>query len=452
MAKEEKPLEYQHRIRDTKGVAQRIDLDYLKRPSLLTLLRRRLTWLLLACAVLGCVPLVLGLGSSRRAVSNGPVSTSHTMFDQRCEACHTQAFNGVPDEACGKCHDGAPHPAKSVDAAKANSTPRCAQCHMEHRGKVRLSEVANGNCTSCHANLAANAAGVKIKGVEISSFRQGSHPEFSTVSLKDARPLRLNHAIHMPVQPKMLRGIRLPMKCVDCHVTDRKSPTGALLPVTFEQNCKTCHARELEFDVDHVLGDAAMPAPHTKDANTIRQFIWNQYRDTLAASPALLQKPLGNDLVLQPNSTEWLDRVTKDSLGYLFERKCVYCHQMESYAVVKKVEPIAGRYPESTPWLERTEFAHRSHRAVECESCHVSARTSRSTEDVLIPKMATCLPCHGESRAGLDRCSECHLYHNRSLEKNGNRRPTEDLRGAGFQPAMPAFLPAYLITHPGGPQ
>ena len=33
MAKEEKPLEYQRRIRDTKGVAQRLDLNYLKRPG-----------------------------------------------------------------------------------------------------------------------------------------------------------------------------------------------------------------------------------------------------------------------------------------------------------------------------------------------------------------------------------------------------------------------------------
>ena len=45
MAREEKPLEYQHRIRDTKGVAQRLDLNYLTRPAILALLRRRLVWL-----------------------------------------------------------------------------------------------------------------------------------------------------------------------------------------------------------------------------------------------------------------------------------------------------------------------------------------------------------------------------------------------------------------------
>ena len=68
------------------------------------------------------------------------------------------------------------------------------------------------------------------------------------------------------------------MKCGDCHVTDRSSPEGALLPVTFEQNCKSCHARELEFDVYHVLGPDAAPAPHTRDPKTIREFIVAAYR------------------------------------------------------------------------------------------------------------------------------------------------------------------------------
>ena len=43
MAKDDKPLEYQRRFRDTKSVAQRLDLDYLKRPAMLSLLRKRLT-------------------------------------------------------------------------------------------------------------------------------------------------------------------------------------------------------------------------------------------------------------------------------------------------------------------------------------------------------------------------------------------------------------------------
>src|SRR6185369_11304531 len=117
MAKEEKPLEYQRRIRDTKGVAQRLDLGYLNRPALVLLLRKRLTWVLIGVSILACVPLVLGLGGAKRTLSTGPLSKSHAVFEGRCEVCHSQAFAKVPDEACEKCHDGAAHPADLKDTA-----------------------------------------------------------------------------------------------------------------------------------------------------------------------------------------------------------------------------------------------------------------------------------------------------------------------------------------------
>jgi len=133
MARDDKPLEYQRRIRDTKGIAQRLDLNYLNRPALLALLRRRLTWALLVVCAAAAIPLVTGVAGGRKAVMNGPVSSAHALFADRCESCHTKAFGGVPDQACNACHDGAPHPAKSIDTAHLNAPP-CAQCHMEHRG------------------------------------------------------------------------------------------------------------------------------------------------------------------------------------------------------------------------------------------------------------------------------------------------------------------------------
>ena len=429
MAKEEKPLEYQHRIRDTKGVAQRLDLDYLKRSAFLVHLRKRLTWYLVGASALVSVPLVLGLGGARRPLSNGPLSRAHSVFEGRCEVCHAQAFRTVADNACERCHDGAAHPAKAIDTAKLNRTPPCVECHIEHRGKMLLSEVVSANCTTCHANLNDHASGVKIKGTEITAFRQGKHPEFSTAALQDTRPLKLNHAVHLPAQPKTIRGMKLPMKCEDCHVTDRASPIGALLPVTFDKHCKSCHSRELQFDVYGLLGPDAPPSPHTKDADAIRQIVWKTYEDLRARDPGVASRPLANELTAQPAT--WMDRVTKASLDYLFERKCTYCHQTESYAVVKKVTPILGRFPDAQPWLQRGEFSHRAHRPVACDSCHNQARMSTKTEDVLIPKMQTCLPCHGESRGNIDRCSECHQYHNRSLEKEKERRPTEQLISQG---------------------
>ncbi len=421
MGKEDKPLEYQRRLRDTKGVAQRLDLDYLKRPALLPLLRKRLTWVLIAVAALACVPLVLGLGGSRRMVSAGPLSDAHALFEKRCEVCHSQAFGGVPDKACRQCHDGAPHPAHVLISRRADIEKRCAECHMEHRGRVRLAAVSDANCTDCHADLAAHAQAVAPRGAKVTAFRPGAHPEFLAATMADLRPLRLNHAVHMPVEPKTIRGMKLPMKCADCHVTDRGSNTGPMLPVTFEQNCKSCHARELEFDVYSLWGGAAAPAPHTKDAKTIHEYIAGVYRAALIANPAIARKPLGKELSAMPNAAAWLERVTKDSEWYLFQRKCAYCHQTSGDGQVRKVNSVGPLYleaaPQGAPWLTRGDFFHRPHRGVECESCHTQARTSTKTDDVLIPSMKTCLPCHAASGTALDRCATCHLYHNRSLEK-----------------------------------
>src|SRR5436190_4590226 len=241
MAKhEDKPLPYDPRIHDTKGVAQRLDLDYLRRPSRFRDLRRTLTWVApLAAAVLS-LPFLIGVGKIGKVFSNGPVSRAHTIFESNCQACHTQAFSAVSNQACLQCHDGPSHPAKAIDTAKLIKEPGCAECHVEHRGGD-LAEVSDRHCTTCHAALAGHATGLDIKSVKITAFREGRHPGFPRLGLIDTRPLRLNHAAHMPSQPKAVRGMKLPMKCTDCHSA---AAGGDLEPVTFQKHCASCHKRE----------------------------------------------------------------------------------------------------------------------------------------------------------------------------------------------------------------
>jgi hypothetical protein len=138
---------------------------------------------------------------------------------------------------------------------------------------------------------------------------------------------------------------------------------------------------------------------------------------------------VGNDVAPQPNAAAWLERVIRDADWYLFNRKCGYCH--EGDPAVNKAAPVAGRHPEGAPWLPHTRFEHRGHRALTCESCHTAARASTRTADVLVPAMKTCLPCHGRSDVDLDRCSVCHLYHDRKLEKDPVRQSTEQLIAGG---------------------
>ncbi|MGH9662433.1 MAG: hypothetical protein ACRD96_28045 [Bryobacteraceae bacterium] len=434
MAKEEGPLEYERRIRDTKGVAQRLDLDYLGRPNRLSQWRRRLALWTPVAAVAIAAPFVAGIGDGEKAFSNGPVSRSHTMFETNCSACHASRFSSVADASCQKCHDGPAHPAKAADTGKPRENLRCAACHVEHRGTVVLAGVSDRNCTFCHADLTKHGEGVRIVATNVTRFRPGKHPEFQATTKRDLRPLRLNHAVHMPEQPKTIRNMKLPMKCGDCHATDLANLRGDLAPVTFEKHCRSCHERELEFDVYQALG-ASTPAPHSKDTEEIRAFVKQAYAGKLAADPGVAARPLGRDFVPSGSPAAWLEKVQRDSEAFLFERKCKYCHEYEDtrdgVPVIKKVNEVRGHYLDSAPageaWLLRGEFSHRAHRAAECASCHTTARASVKTTDVLIPKMEACLPCHGATGTYLDNCAQCHLYHNKSREADKDRRPVEQL-------------------------
>jgi len=172
-----------------------------------------------------------------------------------------------------------------------------------------------------------------------------------------------------------------------------------------------------------------VPAPHTKDAQVIRQFIWKVYADAVKANPAIARRPVGNDLAAQASSNAWMERVVNDATAYLFERKCGYCHETMSAGVVRPVNRVAGHYVEAKadgePWLERGEFSHASHRGVRCEDCHTSAKASQKTEDVLIPMMKSCTGCHGDSGTSLDDCAKCHQYHNRFKEQRRPNGPME---------------------------
>ena len=226
MAKEEKPLAYERRVLDTKSLAQRIELLYFLRPSPFRRWKRRVTLWAPVVAVAGIAPFLLPIGGGERAFSNGPVSKAHAIFEQDCSLCHSERFSAVSDQACLRCHDGPAHMTPEAAASMTISEARCADCHVEHRGDALLALVRDGNCARCHRDL--NGVGVQDASIaaSISAFEQGAHPDFPRPEKTDTRPLRLNHAVHMPAEAKKIRNIELPMQCSDCHETDRESPTG----------------------------------------------------------------------------------------------------------------------------------------------------------------------------------------------------------------------------------
>ncbi len=443
MAKEEKPLEYERRILDTKGLAQRIDLDYLRRPQRFRDLRRRLVWGAPAVAVLAILPFFFGAG--RKVFSSGPVSPPHAIFEGKCALCHAAAFSKVADGSCRTCHDAGAHQTVTAES-------RCAVCHREHEGNLVLAQVRDVHCTRCHADLgsAARRLPAGASPLRITGFRQGEHPDFRAAGAGDSRPLRLNHQKHLALKKEDAEryklatarsdgtkdtGAALPMKCSDCHAADRNSSSGDLLPITFDQHCRSCHARELEFDVNGLLPAGAGVAPHLRDPAAIRNAIQEQYRSLAARDPAVTRKPLGRDLVVRGEAA-WLAAVVRQSGEFLFSRKCRYCHEYDGahgeLPVVRRVNAVRGRYvpdkTEGVAWLPHArKFSHRVHRPIQCISCHQQARDSVKTADVLIPHAQNCMPCHGNTGTSQDRCAQCHLYHDRSKEVDRDRRPLEEL-------------------------
>jgi hypothetical protein len=432
--KDEK-LPYEERPESTKEYAQRIALEYLRKYDAMRARRKRLTWIALGVCAAAVAPFLFGTGSAKKIFSNAPLSRSHSVFESGCNQCHVAAFSSVPDAACERCHAGPEHPAKSFDTATLIDKPRCADCHVEHRGTVILTEVKDAYCTGCHSALKARGRDVKIAGVNITAFRAGKHPEFSAASRSDSRPIKLNHSKHMhPLQGGTTTNVKLPMKCEECHETDLNSPKGDFVALNFDKHCRSCHERELGFDVRSVLGAQSLPAPHTRDPQTIHQHIEKTYRELLARQPDMYKRDLGRGFEASGTSEAWVAKVVSESESFLFDRKCIYCHEYQSrqgvYPVVAKVDPVVGRYVAGSttgePWLLRGEFSHRSHRALECTSCHKQAVDSARTSDVLIPKLASCTDCHGDSGTPIDNCSQCHLYHNKSKEKQ-IRSPAERL-------------------------
>jgi len=213
------------RTRTTKTVAQRIDLNYFKRP---TPFKRAKLWL----AILAPAIALLWIGwhvlrRDNRVYSSGRLSLAHAVLEKECAACHVQQVGGfsatAADSACLACHDGPAHHALSSDRTVA-----CAQCHGEHRGRVNLVATKNQSCAQCHGDLSEVNRHTKF-AKHISSFVDG-HPEFAAlrsvagIPLGDSGTIKLNHSLHMRLIRRGPTGPMVQLDCVTCHAPGAANP------------------------------------------------------------------------------------------------------------------------------------------------------------------------------------------------------------------------------------
>jgi len=461
------------RVRNTKSLAKRMDLQYFKEMHPLRQWRR---WLAIGVPIvaLGWFVTARATGQGQKVYSSGQLSAHHAFFGKKCELCHvTKGFfhKEVADSACLSCHDAPAHHPKDVRADFKQ--PTCGSCHVEHRSSQQLAKTMDSGCTECHSDLKAVANSQVADQLaqrdqkdagDNEAFRMTSvegfdhhHPQFSAFQTGDPGTVKLNHYVHLHDKIAGPNGERdkVQMTCTDCHrpasstrpwpyahevqacPTEPNAPTPALetvaanmpdksrepnpraymAPIKFATQCAGCHMKDLQFDKR--FSDTV---PHCQ-TDVVQKFLVEKYTQYIAAHPSAMSEPLVpnrvdlSSLVVLPlppkTREEWIRWQVANADRLLYDKGCKLCHTM-----VRGEGPIPTVAKSQIPvrWMQHADFDHDAHRMVKCESCHAQAPNSRKTSDVLLPGIASCRACHQQGGAMHDaadgRCSECHQYHN----------------------------------------
>jgi len=354
------------RTRTTKKLAQRIDLNYFKRPSAS---KRAKFWISIIAPVIALAWITgQGFSGNSRIYSSGRMSEAHSVLENQCATCHLQQTGGfsakAADTACLSCHDGPVHHNDQV------KTPECATCHSEHRGRINISAVSDRACDECHADLKTKA-GATTYAAHIRSLEDG-HPQFAALrdGSYDPGTLKLNHAIHMQPIRRSPNGPVVNLECGDCHrpaavktnwiyaderygaaqpsyseeeeihvvkannLAPHAPVTGRELmaPVKFGTACSSCHL--LTFDKRFEEG-----VPHDKP-EIIHAFVVKKLRDYIAAHPGEIRviRETDRELAGRPilpearilTPEQWVAERTTEDERLLWRKTCQECHTLKN--------------------------------------------------------------------------------------------------------------------------
>jgi hypothetical protein len=120
-----------------------------------------------------------------------------------------------------------------------------------------------------------------------------------------------------------------------------------------------------------------------------------------------------------PAPTEsWTVTQVRNAESLVFTQRCEFCH-----ALVPQPEALPAVAPTAIParWMPHARFDHGSHRPLACAECHRAAESTETT-DVLLPSIKTCVQCHrgASSPTARSGCVECHVYHDKTADRDMN--------------------------------
>jgi hypothetical protein len=504
--------------------AARIPLDYFKHPTFLDWGRG---WWALAIAALVALGWAasgwLMSGQGQTYYSRGPVTAVHATWDNDCMACHT-AFTPLSGDAyarhfvldthamnqkCEACHAGPPH--------HANATPElaCAACHHDHRGRdASLVRLADSDCTRCHADMKNHMAPGSPKPEDtVTAF--AAHPAFKAV--QDPIHLKFNHARHLALgmgtevsdprfkladidekyrnryEKSVGKDGLIQLQCAACHELDggdfgikreqlaavpaaavlpNRAAGAAMLPITYENQCRACHSLRFDRKEDAVVAHRLQPA---QVASFLEQYYTGQYirehGDRFGAFvpryplpgklPAEAADKARKEIEVDAAKAERNIFNPRTAEQFVFGRStCAECHEYQKRDA-SQVVPDAI-LPTGVPdlWYPHAVFDHSAHRAVDCLQCHApvasegksGSETSLTQLGMSLPQVETCQKCHaprstvGNVAHGGARsdCTECHRYHN-------GGEPFAGIGARNRAPSHPGSIEEFLSgSLPGG--
>ncbi len=426
------------------------------------LTKRAPSWLLLGLVlVLGlAVPLWLVLDGNETTPNpesslltdaiwtSGPLHAIHNQaIGNDCQACHTEMFKRVQDEACEACHKiVADHVVPGHASLADKPIDRCATCHKEHNEPTLLVITADSLCTDCHAEPGQLTDKIPHM-MPVTGFDDTNHPDFeialerstkeadgtftwSTVETKlaaaeETSNLKFPHDLHLAGK-KVTTATGDAMVCGDCHTLTGDGEH--FKPVAMEEHCRDCH--ELTFDAASPARQLPHGQPHEAVAIMEAHFI------RYYSNPSSAVVPKQRERRRRPNQAHTPRPVTDCTLGatqcaiqrtaseaeqQFQERGCVTCHVVEDNGG----RDVYNRYTVlpvklSHDFMPTAKFDHHSHLTQKdvtgdeaCLTCHL-ATNSELSSDILIPGLENCTTCHtdehGEQSVPLD-CIACHAYH-----------------------------------------
>jgi hypothetical protein len=354
----------------------------------------------------------------------GPVSQSHATFGDRCDNCH-DAFHAVRNEACQRCH------ALRVHSEFEARTPRCRECHVEHRPVSVFLSVSNRTCVECHGNLRSSRPSGPLIHTNIGTF--AGHPQFLPLrdGGKDEAAVRFNHKIHL-TSDKISRDQVGPtgrLQCGDCH--QRQADGERMKPIHFEEHCRRCHEQQPPNPIGSISAPHSSPEIVRESLTAQLLVLGVQNAETIFVGrdvplPGRAPRPpVDQSRTLREYQEKWLETLEAvlyrpfDPTPSLLEHNkyCFLCHIQEGSRVAGEL-PHIQKTDIPRRWLKRAQFSHRHHDLLDCKTCHAAVAQSEQTSDVNLPNKGVCQKCHVDDSvrsAGTD-CMLCHLYHDTSKD------------------------------------